>query len=185
MPNRHDDPQQDKEIPMTTATTPALFETGKAALDLSRRCTLKMVEGIPQDKLCHQPVPGGKHVLWVLGHLACTDDFFATTLGGRESVLDEKWNELFGMGSTPTDDPSAYPTLEEIRTRLGRARQAMLETFQSMDEEKLRSPTPDEWKEFAPTHAAAMASVAFHEGFHAGQLSAVRRSLGLPNALGM
>jgi uncharacterized damage-inducible protein DinB len=170
---------------MTTATTSALFETGKAALDLSRRCTLKLVDGIPPDKLCHQPVPNANHALWVLGHLACSDDFFATTLGNREPVIDAKWAELFGMGSKPTDDPGAYPPLEEIKAGLERAREAMLEAFRSMGEQKLQSPTPDDWQAFAPTYAAVMASAAFHEGFHAGQLSAVRRSLGLPSALEM
>ncbi|MHC4220322.1 MAG: DinB family protein, partial [Planctomycetota bacterium] len=80
---------------MTTATTSTLFDTGKAALDLSRRCTLKMIEDIPPDKLCHQPLPGTKHALWVLGHLLCTDDYFASSLGGRESVVGEEWQKLF------------------------------------------------------------------------------------------
>jgi hypothetical protein len=95
---------------MTTAATSALFETGKAAIDLARRCTLKLIDGIPPDKVCHQPVPGANHALWVLGHLACSDDFFATKLGDREPVIDPGWQELFGMGSKPTDAPSAYPS---------------------------------------------------------------------------
>jgi uncharacterized damage-inducible protein DinB len=164
-------------------TTANAFETGKAAVDLSRRCTLKMVEGIPPDKLCHQPVPGANHALWVLGHLACTDDYFATSLGGRASMLDDAWNEMFGMGSKPKDDPSAYPSLEAVLDRLEKTRQAMLETFEEMDEEKLQEPTPEAWRPFAPTYAATLASIAFHEGFHAGQISAVRRSLGLGAAL--
>ena len=170
---------------MTTATSSTLFDTGKAAMDLARRCTLKLVDGIPPDKLCHQPVPNANHALWVLGHLACSDDFFATHLGGQKSVIDEKWPELFGMGSKPIDDPSAYPSLEEVMTALERARQSMLETFQAMGEQKLLSSTPDDWQPFAPTYATVMGSVAFHEGFHAGQVSAIRRSLGLGSALEM
>jgi hypothetical protein len=170
---------------MTTATTSTLFDTGKAAMDLARRCTLKLVDGIPPDKLCHQPVPNTNHALWVLGHLACSDDFFATSLGGCESVIDEKWPELFGMGSKPVDDPGAYPSLEEVMSGLERARQGMLETFRAMGEQKLMSATPDDWQAFAPTYATVMGSIAFHEGFHAGQLSAVRRSLGLGQALEM
>jgi hypothetical protein len=144
-----------------------------------------MIEDIPPDKLCHQPVPGANHALWVLGHLACTDDFFASSLGGRAPIIDDEWNKMFGMGSTPNDDPSAYPPLEEVLDRLERTRQAMLETFEAMGEAKLQEQTPEAWRMFAPTYAATMASVAFHEGFHAGQLSAVRRSLGLGAALGM
>jgi hypothetical protein len=170
---------------MTTVTSSTLFDTGKAAMDLARRCTLKLVDGIPPDRLCHQPVPNANHALWVLGHLACSDGFFATHLGDHEPVIDEKWSELFGMGSKPINDPGAYPSLEEVMAGLERARQAILETFQAMGEQKLMSPTPDDWQVFAPTYAAVMGSVAFHEGFHAGQLSAVRRSLSLGSALEM
>ena len=52
-----------------------------------------------------------------------------------------------------------------------------------MDEQQLLTPLPDEMSSFAPNFAAVMSSIAWHEGFHAGQLSAVRRSLGLPRAL--
>jgi uncharacterized damage-inducible protein DinB len=159
------------------------FDTGKAAMDLSRRCLLKMIEDIPPDMLCHQPVPGANHALWVLGHLACSDDFFATSLGNRESVIDESWSKLFGMGSKPVDDSSAYPPLEEVLDRLEQARESMLATFREMGQDKLQEPTPEAWRPFAPTFAATMASVAFHEGFHAGQLSAVRRSLEMARAL--
>jgi uncharacterized damage-inducible protein DinB len=130
-------------------------------------------------------VPNANHALWVLGHLACSDDFFATHLGDHKSVIDEKWPELFGMGSKPIDDPGAYPSLEEVLTAMERARQTMLETFQAMGEQKLQSPTPDDWQAFAPTYASVMGSAAFHEGFHAGQVSAIRRSLGLGSALEM
>ncbi len=168
---------------MTTATTSALLEIGKSTLDLARRSTLKLIDGIPPEKLCHRPVPGANHAAWVMGHLASADNYFATTLGERESVLDKSWDELFGMGSEVKDDPSAYPSLDDLKAGLERARQALIETFKSMDEQKLQSPTPEDWRNFAPTYAAVMPSVAFHEGFHAGQLSAVRRSLGLPSAL--
>jgi uncharacterized damage-inducible protein DinB len=170
---------------MSTATSFSLFETGKATMDLARNCTLKLADGVPADKTCHQPVPNSNHVIWVLGHLACTDDWFAASQGNRDSVIDESWGKLFGMGSTPTDDATAYPSLDEIKAALERARQTLLEVFEAMDEKKLKSPVPDELKPFAPTYAAIMSSIAWHEGFHSGQLSAVRRSLGLPHALEM
>ena len=168
---------------MTTATASGLFESGKATLELARRCTLKLADGIPPDSLCHQPVAKTNHALWVLGHLAWTDNLFLTTLAKREPVVDESWNKLFGMGSEPTGDPQAYPTLDEVKGRLEAAREALIDWFQSLDEQQLKSPLPDGMKAFASDYAGMMNSLAWHEGLHAGQLSAVRRSLGLPRAL--
>ena len=165
-----------------TATSP--FEIGKATLEFARHGTVRLVEDIPADKLCHQPLGNTNHALWVLGHLACTDNFFLTSLAGRDPVIDESWNALFGMGSEPTEDPAAYPSPDEVKAGLDRARKAFLDWFQSLDERQLQEPLPEELRGFAPNYAGVMSSVAWHEGFHAGQLSAVRRSLGLPRAFG-
>ncbi len=168
---------------MTSVTVSSALEIGKATLDLARRSTLKLVQDIPPDKLTHQPAPSTNHALWVLGHLACTDNFFLTSLAKLEPVIEESWNKLFGMGSEPTDDPQSYPSLDEVKAGLEKARTALADWCQSMDEQQLLSPLPDEMGSFAPNFAALMCSIAWHEGLHAGQLSAVRRSLGLPRAL--
>lgn len=168
---------------MTSVTVSSAFEIGKATLDLARRSTLKLVQDIPPDKLTFQPAPNTNHTLWVLGHLASTDNFFLTSFAKLDPVIEESWNELFGMGSEPTDDPQSYPSPGEVKAGLAKARTALAAWFQSMDEHQLLSPLPDEMSSFAANFAALMCSIAWHEGLHAGQLSAVRRSLGLPRAL--
>ncbi|MCH8005148.1 MAG: DinB family protein [Planctomycetes bacterium] len=168
---------------MPTATVVNTFEIGKATLELARRSTLKLVADIPAEHHCHQPVPKANHATWVLGHLANTDNFFLTSLGGRDPVIDKSWGDLFGMGSEPTGDPGRYPSLTEVKAGCERARAALIDWFASMDDQKLQSPLPDQMKGFAPNYAGVMGTLAWHEGLHAGQLSAVRRSLGLPYAL--
>ncbi len=168
---------------MTTATASSLLEIAKSVLELSRRSTMKMVADISADKFCHQPVPGANHAMWILGHLANTDNWFATTLGKRESVLDESWGKMFGMKTTPVSDPSGYPSVEDVKAGLERARQSLLEALDSMDEPQLLAPLPEAMEGFAPNIAGAMSTLGWHEGLHAGQISAVRRSLGLPHAL--
>jgi hypothetical protein len=41
-----------------------------------------------------------------------------------------------------------------------------------------------EWQAFAPTMADVPTFAAWHEGYHSGQLSMVRKGLGLPAAFG-
>ena len=167
---------------MTTTATSSIFDIGKATLDLARVWTFKLSDGIPQDKLTFQPVPKTNHALWILGHCAVSDEHFVKTMGEDQSILDASWGELFGMGSTPIDDPGKYPSLEEITAGMGKSREALLEWFSSMDEAKLMSELPDDWKSFGPNFGGLMNSIAWHEALHTGQFSAIRRALDLPNA---
>ncbi len=168
---------------MTTATASSLREIAESAVELSRRSTLKMVADIPNEKFCEQPVPGANHARWVLGHLANTDNWFASTFGKRESVIDESWGKMFGMKTNPVSDPSGYPSVEDVKAALERARLSLIEALKSMDEQQVLAPLTEGMETFAPNLAGAMSTLAWHEGLHAGQLSALRRSLGLPFAL--
>ena len=169
-----------------TTTANLAVENAKAVLNLSRDITLKMIDGIPADKACHRALPNTNHAIWVLGHAATTDDYFRTTLGESQTrVTDASWDGLFGGGSTPSDDPSGYPTLDELKNKAEESRTAFVKWYESLSEEQLTQPLPEGYEFFAPNHAGLANSVAWHEGLHAGQLSAIRRDLGLPNAMGM
>lgn len=160
------------------------IETGKAALEFSRGMTLKLLEGIPADKRCHQPTPAANHVLWVLGHLANTDDFFLSTLTNSEPKLCEKHRTLFGMGSKPTANAADYPAYEDILESLNTRRAALLGWYSTLTDETMKQPLPGDLAQFAPSLAAFASTLAWHEGLHAGQISVVRKSLGLAPAIG-
>jgi len=160
------------------------LESGLAALELARRSTLAFLEDLSGDKLFHQTAPGTNHAVWIMGHLGVTDDFFLSSVGGQEPKCPQEWNKMFGMGSQPTTNPKDYPPPSKIRDNLNDRRRELIAWFKSMDADKLASPLPKEWHEFAPTHAALICSVAWHEGLHAGQLTLIRRSLGLSPKLG-
>jgi len=157
---------------------------GLSSLEFARQATLKLLEGLPEQGFTHQPVAGGNHVLWVLGHLAATDDFFLTRLANRESGLPQQWGALFGMGSTPTSDAAAYPSREEVLQRLAERREALVQWFRSLSDADLARTLPDDFSEFAPDYASLPTRIAWHEGLHAGQISTVRKSLGLKPAFG-
>ncbi len=160
------------------------LEAGKATLDLARKTTLKMIDDIPAGKICHQPVAKANHALWVLGHVACTDDYFLTSVGGAKPLLDESWSKRFGSGSTPGIDAKAYPSLADVKAAAAKTRAALVKWFESMDDAKFGTAFTGDMVGFAPNYGTLPISIAWHEGFHSGQISAVRRSLGLPNAMG-
>ncbi len=160
------------------------FESGKTVLEHGRKTLLALLEDVPDDKLVYQPVPDCNHALWIVGHIAATDTFFATTLGKRQPTTPPEFNDLFAMGSKPTADQAAYPSLPLLKDALHNARADLLDWFQSMSTEEFFGPLPDEFKWFAPDYAGLMLTLAWHEGLHTGQLTIIRRSLGLAPKFG-
>lgn len=156
-----------------------ILDNGLATLEFSGRNLLSFIEDIPADKYTWQPFKGANHTLWVLGHLTWTMDAFLTGLGGKQSGMPASWPELFAWKTTPVDDPTKYPPLAEVREVFKRQREAFLGWFKSMDEAKLAEPLPQDYQMFAPNYGAMMGALAWHEGMHAGQITVIRKALGL------
>jgi DinB superfamily len=161
-----------------------ILEAGLTVLAFSRQSLLTLAEDFPKDKLTHQPFPGANHALWLMGHLANADDFFMAELGKKPMPQFEKTKALFFMGSKPTPNVKDYPPIEEIRSYLSSAREGLVSWFKSMPPTQLAAPLPEDWKPFAPTYGALMFSIAWHEGLHTGQLTTLRKSLGLSPKFG-
>ena len=161
-----------------------LLETGLEALAFTRGVTNRILEGFDESNAMTRCGPSGSHVMYIAGHIAGTDEAFMTHVGGLEPVLEPSWFELFGMNVEVSDDASAYPSFEKVRQVLASRREALEKWFSGMDDAALQKPLPEPWNGFAKTHAILMSTLAFHEGFHIGQISAARRVTGLPRAIG-
>ncbi|MCZ6816774.1 MAG: DinB family protein, partial [Planctomycetota bacterium] len=51
--------------------------------------------------------------------------------------------------------------------------------FLSMSGERLAAALPEDWQVFAKSYGVLINTIAWHEGMHAGQLTVIRRELGL------
>ncbi len=157
---------------------------GLEALKTSRSLLLKLISDIPEGKLCAAPLAGGNHALWTLGHLAWADELFLMSLTGEPSELPEAWAPKFGMGSTPTPDPSQYPPIAELKQAAGDVRDRLTQWFEGASEAEMTNPVPKPLEGFASDIGQLMFSIAGHEWMHAGQLTVVRKSLGLKRLIG-
>ena len=169
---------------MTATTTLSSVDAGLSGLAFARGFTHKLIEGIPDDKLTHRAAPGSNHALWIMGHLAHSENSFCSKVSGNESVLPENYAKLFGMGSEPSDDASTYPSKAELLDSLDKARTALTDWLGGLNEDQLAAPLPEDYQMFGPNVASLASAIAYHEGVHAGQLIEIRRSLGLPRAMG-
>ena len=156
-----------------------LRENGIAALMFARRVSMGLLEDISDDQFFHQLFQGANHAAWIVGHICLNDDRFLTGLEGRPSQLPAGWAALFAAGSSPGAESDQHPTREQMMTQFEARRNELLRWFQEMPTEKLTSPVPDDWKTFGATHGMIMSTLAWHEGLHAGQLTVIRKSLGI------
>ena len=124
----------------------------------------------------------GNHALWTLGHLATTYDWATTVLSSSKASLPPEWNTLFAYGTTPTADAKAYPAFAEVRDMYERMGERLMAIARSTPEVEYFVPLREQtgWLEHK---VDAMFKLAWHDGWHSGQLSTLRRGLGMPGVM--
>jgi len=118
------------------------------------------------------------HALWVVGHLAHTDNFLISLIDPSHAVQRDGWGEKFGMGSRPTGNPADYPPPEEAVAYLRERRGVLLGLLDNLTEADLDRATPEGAPDFLATVRDTFELASWHEALHVGQLTVARRKLG-------
>lgn len=145
----------------------------------AQKLTEKYAGVIPNERATAQASPAVNHALWTYGHLAVTNDWVATLIDGKPSALPSNYNALFGMESTPVDDPNQYPSFADIRTAYTRAGQRLVNAVKTLDDSQLGNPPKGEGYGFVNSFGDGILKAAWHEGWHLGQIADLRRGLGI------
>lgn len=150
-------------------------------LRLVRKFTLERLNDFHEDEWF--ALPGGvTHAAWQAGHLAMAEyRLCLARLRGEgpddEQLISAHCLQLFGKGSTPDPNPSAYPAPTEILAMLARVHEAATTECAKLSDADLDAPVlrPHPW---FTTKLGALSWCAAHEMSHAGQLAMLRRLLG-------
>jgi len=134
---------------------------------------------IPDEHACAQSGCAQNHRLWTYGHLAVSDEWFAGLLDGKPRTTPESWDPLFNMGSKPTNDPHTYPPLADVKTAFERAHQRVILAIQSHNDASLMEMVKEDTGGFVTTRLDVAMKCAWHHGWHLGQITDLRRGLGL------
>lgn len=154
-----------------------------AAIDAARwtkSVTDKLVADVPEHQITHQVQGVPNHFLWTLGHLTTFYSWATGLLGGTPTPLDERFQQRFGYKSQPVNNASAYPSLDSVRRGRDQAFHAMIEAARALGVTDVDQPTAMDSHGFAKSRLDVLHKAAWHEGWHHGQLSLLRRDLGLP-----
>ncbi|MBL8745680.1 MAG: DinB family protein [Phycisphaerae bacterium] len=146
-------------------------------LEFSRWYADNLMKDFPEDRLTYQPSPTDNHLLWVMGHLAGTDAWIGGVVGAPINVPDNI-QKAFGMGSKPAS--TGNPPASEVKKAFVESRAALLNWLKSAPDSALAMDLKEKTGGFAADPIDAMLKIAWHEGFHFGQVANIRKALGLP-----
>lgn len=138
----------------------------------------------PDDKATAQAPGQPNHCLWTLGHLAATYDWASGILDGKPSSLPESYQKSFAMGSVPTPDPSANPSIAEVRANFDRAYERFLNAAKALTPAQGKESLKEKTHGFAEDKFDLLYKMAWHDGWHLGQMTTLRKFLGLPPLIG-
>jgi hypothetical protein len=155
-----------------------------SVLKFARKISMDFIKDYPENKFTWQATPVDNHPLWVLGHLALTDTWIAGVVGAKGVTAPEGWDKLFGQGSKPVSDPKKYPSVAEVKKLFDANRAAVLNWFEAASDKDLATNLTEKTGGFCSDPVDAMFKIAWHEGWHMGQVATLRKGLGLPAVMG-
>lgn len=131
------------------------------------------LEGINhRDSLVH-PQPDGRTFNWILGHMVKTRNEILELIG-QKSLYPKSKFEMY----TPKGFSEAKALdIEELKGAFNALQRELEEGVKSLSPEKLNAPAtlrPDR----PDTVGSALATIMWHEAYHAGQLGTMRRVIG-------
>lgn len=123
-------------------------------------------------------VAGSNHAAWILGHIACAEDWGRWLLTGSAKQINESPHALFKGGSTCVADAAKYPSRLAVDALFQESRARLVEALGTFDPGRWEEPTPEHGprKQFA-TLGALWALMGFHPFWHIGQLTTCRVAL--------
>lgn len=147
----------------------------------TRSVTEKLLDGIPEEKVCFQPAEASNHVLWQVGHLASAEMYFGGMIGAEGVHVPDAYNALFNEKPRPRGECPPYAAVLDT---MKATREAMLAWARSAPESALVVDLREKSKGFINDPIDGLIKIGWHEGWHAGQISEIRKALGLKPAIG-
>ena len=140
----------------------------------------KAIADVSTDDWFRQPGDDSNHLLWVLGHVVVHR---GRTLNFLGTDWDTSWASLFARGAQRTDDET-YPSVEELRNAWSQVSADLSHALRNASPETLADASPRGLPSFDGKLSGTVAFFAFHDTYHTGQISYLRKWLGYGQTVG-
>jgi hypothetical protein len=140
----------------------------------------KATRDVPSDKWLVQPSDHSNHLTWIAGHAVVHRAKVAKIL---ESSWSAPWENLFARGAKLVA-PEQYPDPSEIQRAWQQVSEKLDRVLPNASAETLAKPVLQGSPSLDGTVGGSIALLCFHETFHVGQMSYLRKWLGYGQAVG-
>ncbi len=142
----------------------------------------RLLADMPPERIDDQLADGLHSVRWILAHLAIAADYGLKQLD-LPFVCPMTWHVAYGPSSQAGTSDRIKPTHEELMATIEHGYSTLCHALRSVDDERLA--VPHEVELLKSTNLKTKADLvshilATHFATHLGQLSTLRRMMGLP-----
>lgn len=134
----------------------------------------KSIENVPDADWFRRPSDSTNHLMWVTGHMVLMRGIALRMLGQTWSA---PWEALFWRGGTVVEQEK-YPSPKEMLAAWQDVANRLPAALDSAADDTLSAPPPPQIPCYDGRISGVLAFIAFHEGYHAGQASYLRKWLG-------
>lgn len=129
-----------------------------------------------------RPAPSANHIAWQLGHLISSE---VQLISGQVSgavypELPAGFGKQHGKETSAIEPPKGFAAKADYLSLFAKVREATVANLQKLSDADLDKPTTGSMAPYAPNVGAMFLLVSNHTLMHAGQFTAVRRTLGKP-----
>ncbi len=150
------------------------------SFEMTARLIRRALEGLDRSALLRRVTPDSNPMLWMVGHMALYRSMLLGLLGGDRAAC---WSDLFERGAGPADE-SLYPSLDELLVEFDAITLELKARFEVVMVAELDAPVAKGTPSIDGTLAGCAAFLAFHEGYHCGQMGLLRKQLGFGQLVG-
>jgi uncharacterized damage-inducible protein DinB len=140
----------------------------------------KAIADISPEQWFRRPGEDSNHLMWVAGHLVVHRGAAVKSLNAQWAV---PWASLFARGATLVA-PDQYPPVAEVRNAWDDVSAKLVAALKEAPADILRKTAPDGPPSFDGKISGLVAFLAFHETYHVGQVSYLRKWLGYGQSVG-
>ena len=134
----------------------------------------KALEGLTDADVRKRLTNNSNPMIWIAGHMTTTRCNLLGMLGGQ---VEHPWGDQFGRGSTVGDETD-FPPLADIVSKWREVEEAFKQRLEELTDEELSADAPRDFPVEDKTIRGAINFFAFHEVYHFGQMTLLKKCLG-------
>jgi len=140
----------------------------------------KAIVDISGEDWFRAPGDDSNHLMWVIGHIIWSR---ANALKSLNDELTIPWATFFERGAARADREH-YPAIEELRNSWQEVSERLMDTLSNAPADLLAEAAPKGTPSFDGKISGLVAFLGFHETYHVGQITYLRKWLGYGQSVG-